>query len=342
MRAYLPHVRLATLLLVAIGFAGCRAPAPHPCRVDKGAVPPKPAWAGPEEWAVSSLPQPGNGWISSVAVKYDGSAGVYGGSIGGSFIPISEEVTLIYFKIGPKMEDLSPVVMTLPGIALRNYAAMSWAPHGLAFGSRSTLGVSDPESGSVKRLRELEIGDQKKLNSIPTHNAVVWAPGGDCVAATVPLETGTGELVTWNAAGARDASSRHEVDFLEKANAWTDEGILLVWSSGASPARARWMDPATGVAKEAPAPPADAQAFSWVGGGWLTVDRIGTVMHRIPGEPATLVTSVTPALELLPNERRRWLRVLASDNGRALLVEESVVAPKKDLRHMHVLTPRAP
>lgn len=336
-------MRLASILLVTIGVAGCRAPAPHPCRVDASAVPPKPAWAGPEEWAVSSLPQPGNGWISSVAVRHDGLAGVYGGSIGGSFIPISEEVTLIRFKIGPDMENLSPVVMTLPGIALRNYAAMSWAPWGLAFGSRSTLGVADAETGSVKRLRQLEIGDQKKLNSIPTHNAVVWAPGGDCVAATVPLEGGVkGELLAWNAAGARDASARQEIDFLEKAMAWTDDGVLLVWSSGATPARARWVDPATGASKEAPAPPADAQAFSWVGGGWLTVDRIGTVMHRIPGEPATLITSVTPALELLPNEKRRWLRVLASDNGRALLVEESVVAPKKDLRHMHVLTPRAP
>lgn len=335
--------RALFVAVLCLSFAGCKAPKPHPCRIDASAVPAKPVWPKPDDWAVFSLPQPGNGWISSVAVRHDGKAGVYGGSIGGSFIPISDEVTLIRFEIGPEMgKDLSPRVMTLPGLALRNYAALSWSPYGLAFGSRSTLGVADPETGDSRRLHELPVRDKKALNSIPLHNSVVWSPGGDCVGATVPQPDGKGQLLAWNAAGARAASATQEIEFLEKANAWTDEGVLLVWSSGATPARARWMNAATGASKEAPAPPANAEAFSWVGGGWLTVDRLGTVMHRVPGEPATLLASVAPALEILPTEKRRWLRVLASDNGRTLLVEESVVAPKKDLRHMHVLTTKAP
>lgn len=290
-----------------------------------------------------SLPQPGNGWISSVAVRHDGKAGVYGGSIGGSFIPVHDDVTLIRFKVGPDMDkDLAPSVMLIPGVTLRNYAALAWGPQGLAYGTRSALGVADPDSGKIKRLRELPIGDKKDLNSLPMHNSVVWAPGGDCVGTTVPFPDGKAQLLAWNATGAKAAAHTQPIDFFEKAGTWTGDGVLLVWTSGASPARARWMDPASGASKDAPTPPADAQAFSWIGGGWLTIDMLGTVMHRVPGEPATLLTTIEPKLELLPKEKRKWLRVFASDNGQALFVEESVVAPKKDLRHMHVLTRKGP
>ena len=307
-------------------------------------MPGPPSWPNPDAWETFSLPQPGNGWISSVAIAHDGKLGVYGGSIGGSFIPIADDVTLIRFEISPEMgKDLKPSVFALPGVSLRNFASLAWSKHGLAFGSRSTLGVADPMTGKNTRLHQLPIpSDRKNLTTFPLHSSVVWAPGGDCVAATIEHPDDAAELVTWNAAGARAASKRHKTKPSEKAAAWTDAGILLVWSSGATPARASWIDHESGALKDAEAPPADAQAFSWVSGGWLTIDTLGTVMHRVPGEPPVQITTVEPKLEITGIEKRRWLRVLASDNGKALIVEESLVAPKKDLRHMHVLTPRGP
>ena len=332
-------------VLAGTTLAGCkRSKAPRPCRIDASAVAPRPAWPKPDQWAAFALPQPGNGWISSVAVSADGTAGVYGASIGGAFIPLSEEVTLIRFAIGPELgKDLKPAVMTLPGAAMRNYAALAWSKPGLAWATWSSLGIADPETREVTRLRQIPIPDgQEKRDTFPFHSSVAWAPGGDCVAATVELPDRKAELVTWNADGARAASARHDATPYEKIGAWTDLGVLLVWSSGASPARARWMDPATGDAEPAPAPPEDAQAFSWINGGWLAIDRLGTVTHRVPGEPARLVANVTPALRIAEKEKRKWLRVLTSENGQALIVEESVVAPGKDQRHMHVLTPKAP
>lgn len=345
--------RLALVFLLPLfALAACkRAPAPKPCRAGGDAAP-KVAWTKPDEWKIHALPQPGNGWISSIAVSHDGKLGVYGGSIGGAFIPMSGEVTLIRFEIGPEMDkDLKPVVLTLPGPAMRNFAALAWSEPGLAWGTWSTLGTAVPQTGEVKRLREIPIPDGKdKRDTFPFHSSVAWSPAGDCVAATVELPEAAAELVTWNAAGARGPSSRHAVRALEKIAAWTPEGVILVATSNGAAASVRRIDPASGKFSEAAAPPKNVEAFTWVGGGWLTVDALGTLMHHVPGAAPELVASVPGALDVGPGEKRRWLRVLAAENGRAIAVEESVVAPKawaaggvsKDLRHMHVLTPAQP
>lgn len=344
--------RLALALLLPLAASACnRAPAPKPCRAG-GEPAPKIAWAKPDEWRIHTLPQPGNGWISSIAVSHDGKLGVYGGTIGGAFIPISEEVTLIRFEIGPEMDtDLKPMIMTLPGPALRNFAALAWSRPGLAWGSWSTLGTAVPATAEVKRLREIPIPEGKeKRDTFPFHSSVAWSPAGDCVAATVELPGTDAELVTWNAAGARAASARHDIESLEKIAAWTSEGVILVASTSGSSARVRRIDPGSGAFSEAQAVPKGVEAFTWAGGGWLTVDPLGTVMHHVAGADPVLVASVPGALEIGLGEKRRWLRVLASENGRAIVVEESVVAPKawapgsvsKDLRHMHVLTPKVP
>src|SRR5688572_25438175 len=178
-------------------LAGCKPGPGTPCVVDvsKASAPPE----FPAEWDLFELPQPPGAWIGSVAISPNGRQLVYANALGGHTIPTGDGVSLIRVDIATEMNH---TLLELPGPALRNQAFLDWSTPGVAWASWSSIGVAQPRTTNVKLLHRLAGGPAETRKTFPLWNSVVWAPGGDCIAATIEQQNGEGELVGWKAAGA--------------------------------------------------------------------------------------------------------------------------------------------
>ncbi len=332
------------IVVLALTFLACKPGPGGPCAVDAAKAPPAPEF--PAEWDFFEMPQPPGAWIGNVALSPNGRQLVYANALAGHTIPTGEGVSLIRVDLAPEMNH---TLVELPGPALRNQAALAWSIDGVAWASWSTIGVSQPKSTKVKVLHRLAGGPPESRPMFPLFNSVVWAPGGDCIGATIENQAAQGELIAWKAKGASTASFRLPKEPLERAHAWTGDGILLVANLGTSGRfTARWVTP-DGVSKEG-VPPPNADGWSWLGGEWLTVSREGVVKW---GEKEVAKVPKKLKVEDLPKPQKgtaeedavpehRFHRVLAAESGRALVVEEGVQRPGHHLRYIHVLTPKAP
>ncbi len=343
-------IRAAILLLMAIpGCRPARGPA-APCAVDGARLPPAPVWPSPPDWEIRSIPKPINGWIGSIALSPDGTEAVYSNAPAGDFIPTEDGVMLMRIDLGP---EANPSLVELPGDALRNFASLSWTANGVAWAHWSAVGVAWPAKGSVRVLRTIpKPPGEEKRPTFPLHTSVAWAPGGDCLAATVEQPGNRTEAFAWKTAGAKTDSHSREIAPYETIAAWLPEGLLLVRTTGGSPATARTLNLPSGEERPAHAPPRSAQAFTWIGGGWLAIDEAGVVRHHPaaiapPGAaiasaaaPSAPIAAVPPSLVAKPGDKHKFLRIAAAANGRALAVEEAVIAKGKNERHMHILTVR--
>lgn len=335
------------VLTLALVVSGCTRPLPPgtPCTV--GAAAAIPAFPASDLWQLGSIPQPAGAWIGGVAISPDGREAVYANSIGGNFIPAGEGVSLIRIDLGAA--DPNHTLIELPGEALRNHANLSWSAPGLAWASWSTLGTAQPRTAKVRALHTIP-KYAKQRPTFPLFTSVVWAAGGDCVAATIEKEDRSRELVAWKAAGASSASHRVAIAPGETIAAWNGNGILLLRHGTSGTPTARWLDPASGTAKEAPAPPAEAQASAFVGDGWLWVDGSGVVSHgttKVAEVPRVLVPkarAATPTTVAAPLDAQthRFYRLIPAESGRAIAVEEGVTGPGIHERQVHVLTLRRP
>lgn len=334
------------LVIALLALAGCKKPAPTPCRIDPAQAVAEVKWSG-EGWQEQMLDEPVNGWIGSFAISPDGRRAIYANSLAGDFIPTSDGVSLVRIDLDDPIPgkagemDRHPAVLELPGEALRNYAFVSWSKPGVAWASWSAFGTADPAGPKVTVLEKIP-KTEKDRPTFPLYSSAAFAPGGDCVAVVLDRADKTRELQAWKAAGASGPSHVMKVAERETIAGWEAEGVLLLTpppivsstSLNIGISTARWVDPASASSHALPALPAGAEALGRIGRTWVTVDGSGVVKAG-PVTIATLKSTLVPTVAL--KQHHRWLRVFGAENGRVLAVEEAIIGPRSEKRALHLL-----